>query len=309
MKKYFTLVFLFIGLISATAQSINNYKYFIIPETFEFTGDKDQYQLNSLLKFLMENEGFETVMRKGEKPADLGNNPCKALNVDVIDDSGLFTTKLKISFEDCYGKVIYTSKEGKSREKDFKVAYQAALRNAFQSIAELNYEYAESEKTAMAENDRSARQFPKNKIEDSDAVMAKEVEKETETDEKEEIAEVMDEEAVEPEDAAEAEMPEMEEEEEDEIIESEMTPQSDQQKLYVYNGQSYKLEENDQGYGLYPANSKEPIAMLIKSGNGSYIYNSLTNQGVAYFKENDLIVEFFNKSTNTKEQAVYKLKN
>lgn len=308
MKKYITLVFLFVGIISATAQSVNNYKYFIIPETFEFTGEKDQYQLNSLLKFLMEKEGFNTVMRKGEKPVDLRNNPCKALSVDVINDSGLFTTKLKINFEDCYGKIVYTSDEGKSREKDFKKAYQEALRNAFESVQKLNYNYEEGE-NVIAENDRSARQFPKNRIEESDAVMAEEVEEETETEEEEEIVEVMEEEPVEPEDAAEAEMPEVVEEEQDEIIEEEMAAKSTEQNLYVYNDQSYKLMENENGYGLYPANSNEPIAMLIKSGNGSYIYNSLTNQGVAYFKNKDLVVEFFNKSTNTKVQAVYELKN
>lgn len=307
MKKYITLVFLFVGIISATAQSVNNYKYFIIPETFEFTGEMDQYQLNSLLKFLMEKEGFNTVMRKGEKPVDLGNNPCKALSVDVINDSGLFTTKLKISFEDCYGKIVYTSDEGRSREKDFKKAYQEALRNAFESVQKLNYNYEEGE-NIIAENDRSARQFPKNRIEESDAVMAEKVEEETETEE-EEIVEVMEEESVEPEDAAEAEMPEVVEEEQDEIIEEEMAAKSTEQNLYVYNDQSYKLMENENGYGLYPANSNEPIAMLIKSGNGSYIYNSLTNQGVAYFKNKDLVVEFFNKTTNSKVQAVYKLKN
>lgn len=139
--------------------------------------------------------------------------------------------------------------------------------------------------------------------------MAEEVEEETETEEEEEIVEVMEEEPVEPEDAAEAEMPEVVEEEQDEIIEEEMAAKSTEQNLYVYNDQSYKLMENENGYGLYPANSNEPIAMLIKSGNGSYIYNSLTNQGVAYFKNKDLVVEFFNKSTNTKVQAVYELKN
>lgn len=307
MKKYITLVYLFVGMISATAQSVNDYKYFIIPETFEFTGEMDQYQLNSLLKFLMEKEGFNTVMRKGEKPVDLGNNPCKALSVDVINDSGLFTTKLKISFEDCYGKIVYTSDEGRSREKDFKKAYQEALRNAFESVQKLNYNYEEGE-NVIAENDRSARQFPKNRFEESDAVMAEKVEEETETEE-EEIVEVMEEESVEPEDAAEAEMPEVVEEEQDEMIEEEMAAKSTEQNLYVYNDQSYKLMENENGYGLYPANSNEPIAMLIKSGNGSYIYNSLTNQGVAYFKNKDLVVEFFNKSTNTKVQAVYELKN
>ena len=53
----------------------------------------------------------------------------------------MFITKLKIELVNCNNEVIFTSKEGKSKEKDYKKAYHEALRNAFQSISELNYSY------------------------------------------------------------------------------------------------------------------------------------------------------------------------
>lgn len=310
MKKLVALVLLFGGMISLHAQNVNAYKYVVVPETYDFTGEIDEYQLNSLTKFLLEQEGFETVMRKGQKPADLRDNPCKGLNVAVDNNSGIFSTKLTIRLEDCYGKTVFTSAEGKSREKDYKAAYHEALRDAFESVKELNYEYAEGE---VAENDRRTRQFPKEKIEESDAVMAKKVEEVSEKEELEEVAETMQEPMEDPEDVAEAEMPEDVEEEEVAVIEEKLSEEptaEPSEKSYSYNGQKYKISENEQGFGLYPAGGQEPIAMLIKSGNGSYIYNSLTNQGIAYFdNDGNLVVEFFNKAENKKVQAVYELQN
>lgn len=90
MKKLVALVLLFGGMISLHAQNVNAYKYVVVPETYDFTGEIDEYQLNSLTKFLLEQEGFETVMRKGQKPADLRDNPCKGLNVAVDNNSGIF---------------------------------------------------------------------------------------------------------------------------------------------------------------------------------------------------------------------------
>jgi hypothetical protein len=43
--------------------------------------------------------------------------------------------------KDCQGNIIFKSKEGKSREKEFQVAYDEALRNAFASLNDEPYKY------------------------------------------------------------------------------------------------------------------------------------------------------------------------
>ena len=50
-------------------------------------------------------------------------------------------TKLYITFKDCYGTVIFQSAIGKSREKEFEVAYSDALNEAFLPVYALQYKY------------------------------------------------------------------------------------------------------------------------------------------------------------------------
>jgi len=63
------------------------------------------------------------------------------MKADVINESNLFTSKLKVTLTDCSNNVFYTSELGKSKEKDFKKSYHEALRRAFHSIQKLNYHY------------------------------------------------------------------------------------------------------------------------------------------------------------------------
>jgi hypothetical protein len=47
---------------------------------------------------------------------------------------------LYIVFKDCYGKIIFQSETGISKEKDYEL-YKEALSKAFVSIYALNYKY------------------------------------------------------------------------------------------------------------------------------------------------------------------------
>jgi hypothetical protein len=57
-------------------------------------------------------------------------------------------TNLTLLLKDCQGNVIFKSKEGKSREKEFPVAYDGALKDAFLSLNDVPYKY---DSTAMAQ--------------------------------------------------------------------------------------------------------------------------------------------------------------
>jgi len=121
--------------------SVNDYKYVIVPEGYVFLKENDRYQLNSLSKFLFNKYGFTAFIRGEKLPEDLKMNGCKGLRADVKKNSGLLKTKLSIDLIDCNGTVIFSSKEGVSREKDFKKSYHEALRNAFLYVKALNYKY------------------------------------------------------------------------------------------------------------------------------------------------------------------------
>lgn len=144
--KLFSILTVCFIVTSVFSQSnLNNYKYIIVPNKFDFLKEKDQYQLNSLAKFLFEKYGFKTLIEGENYPEDLLVNRCLGLKSDVFKESGMFKTKLSIELKDCFDKVVYKSKLGESREKEFAKSYNLALRDAFNSFKDLNYNYQPSD--------------------------------------------------------------------------------------------------------------------------------------------------------------------
>lgn len=142
MKNIITSVFIFIAISAFSQQkNINNYKYVIVPSQFEWTKIPDQFQVNSLTKFLFNKYGFIAFLSEDELPKDLAVDRCLALFVNVKNTSGMFRIKNVIELKDCTNKVLFTSVEGKSNIKEYKKGYHEAIRNAFKSIQSLKYSY------------------------------------------------------------------------------------------------------------------------------------------------------------------------
>jgi hypothetical protein len=125
--------------------NLNDYKYIIVPDKFDFLKEKNQYQINGLAHFLFGKYGFNAIKEGGDYPEDLRRNGCLALKSDVLKEQGMFKTKLKVELKDCNGRVVYVAPIGESSEKEFKNAYNFALRNAFENLKDLNYSYKPNE--------------------------------------------------------------------------------------------------------------------------------------------------------------------
>ncbi len=283
MKNLFAILFIFTLVSQVSAQDINDYKYIVIPETYEFTGERDQYRLNSLTKFLFEKNGFNTVMKNGDKPEDLRKNGCMGLQTQVEESSGLFVTRLTLKLIDCNDQVVFQSKEGQSREKDFQMAYHEALRDAFSSIEEIDYTFTEND---------NKRDIPEVEITGLPVAADESV------GENSKITEV------------ERKPAELIKKKEENLVSKNTRALDRTEGIFLYSGKTYSLKETDQGLGLYQENSSDPIAILIETNGGqSYIYNSLTNRGVAYLDASgNLIVEYLD-SKNNKVSLTYKAKN
>lgn len=148
MNKKLTVfvLFLCVGFSALAQKNINNYKYVIVPLKYDFLSEKDQYRLNTLTRYLFKQKGFVALFDEEEFPEELHNDRCKALYANVEKErGGLFATKLDITLKDCYGKEVYKTETGTSREKDYKDAYVEALKNAFSSIEFLDYKYQPAE--------------------------------------------------------------------------------------------------------------------------------------------------------------------
>ena len=135
MKKYIALVLMFST--GVFAQNINDYKYALVPAKFSFFKEDNMYNLNLLTKMYMQKYDFEAYYDNEKYPMDLANNNCSKIFIDVVDNSNMFTTKLKVVIKDCKNNILISSEEGASREKEYKVAYNEALRMAFDNFSVL----------------------------------------------------------------------------------------------------------------------------------------------------------------------------
>ena len=143
--KFFSLFFFFTTLVMYSQESLNNYKYVIIPIQYDFQKSEDSYQLNSLTKFLFNKAGFTAVLSTDNFPNDLANNRCMAFTAKLKRQSSMFITKMNFDLIDCNNTVIFSSKEGTSREKNYKKAYHEVIRKTFEDIKAKNYKYTPKE--------------------------------------------------------------------------------------------------------------------------------------------------------------------
>ncbi|PSL48286.1 hypothetical protein CLV51_1021153 [Chitinophaga niastensis] len=141
MKGYALLFFLLVSYSGYTQNTINNYKYVLVPEKFNFSREDNQYGLNTMAKSLLEEKGFSAYFDNSEIPKELAGNRCNALSAEVVQKKGLFVTNLTLLLKDCRGNIIFKSKEGKSREKEFAASYNLALKDAFTSLNDVPYAY------------------------------------------------------------------------------------------------------------------------------------------------------------------------
>ncbi|MBF4485933.1 MULTISPECIES: hypothetical protein [unclassified Flavobacterium] len=135
--------FLLIALLTSVigfSQSVNDYKAVIVPLKYDFLKTENQYRLSTMTKANLVKAGFQAFYANEQLPAGFADR-CDLLYVDVKRDNGFLITKLYLEFRDCYGKVIYTSQVGKSKEKEYESAYRESLELAFVSINALNYKY------------------------------------------------------------------------------------------------------------------------------------------------------------------------
>jgi hypothetical protein len=141
MKKYFLLFLVLLSFSGFAQNTINNYKYVIVPEKFSFLKQKDQYKLNTLTKALLQDKGFTVYFDNADLPNEIANNKCSALIFDLLEKNSMFSTNLTMLLKDCHGKTVFESKQGKSREKEYTVSYNLALRDAFSSLSDTPYAF------------------------------------------------------------------------------------------------------------------------------------------------------------------------
>ena len=167
----FSVLFLFgvgtIFQVQAQEEKLSAFDYVVVPERFDFQYERDQYQFNSLLKFLLNKHGFHAYF-----PDELPDvSRCDGLYADIEQISGFVWTELNIRLVDCDGILFYQTKTGRSKLKEYAKAYSEALRMAFESIEILGVRQGELEILQKATAD--AGETPTNKVTRGEAPVKK----------------------------------------------------------------------------------------------------------------------------------------
>lgn len=122
------------------SQTLNNYNAVVIPMKYDFLKIENQYRLQTITKMNLQKAGFQAFYTTETMPAEF-NDRCDLLYIDVKKENAFLVTKLYITFKDCFGTIIFQSAIGKSREKEYSLAYADALNEAFLSVNALQYKY------------------------------------------------------------------------------------------------------------------------------------------------------------------------
>ena len=141
------------GLHGSMKGQLNDYKYIIVPKKFDAFKIENRHQTSTMVKHFFAQNGFNAVYDDA-LPDDLANNRCLGLVVNLLDGSSLFTTKTTILLKDCQGNEVFRTIEGRSRSKEYRIAYKEAIENSFDSFRGMEYVY--TSKKEVIENKQEA---------------------------------------------------------------------------------------------------------------------------------------------------------
>jgi hypothetical protein len=253
-------------------RSLNEYKYVTVPNKFDFLKYDDQYQLNSLTKFLFTKEGFQTLYGGDVRPEELVKNSCLGLTTKVNNTSGLLNTKLVIELVNCRNETVFTSAEGRSKEKDYKKGYHEALRKAFESITDLNYSYEPVKELVVQET----------QVEKEKETIPEEVKEEVALKESNEVAKIIE---IKQDDKVIDNIEKQQVEDVKNEVEAKELPELEASTNLLY------AQANPYGFQLVDSTPKVVYILLKTSRADVYILKN--KNGILFKKDNEWIVEYY----------------
>lgn len=274
MKLKYILIIVFVlssGIIIGQ-RSLNEYKYVTVPNKFDFLKYDDQYQLNSLTKFLFTKEGFQTLYGGDVRPEELIKNSCLGLTTKVNNTSGLLNTKLVIELVNCRNETVFTSAEGRSKEKDYKKGYHEALRKAFESITDLNYSYEPVKELVVQET----------QVEKEKETIPEEVKQEVALKESNEVAKTIE---IKQDDKVIDNIEKQQVEDVKNEVEAKELPELEASTNLLY------AQPNPYGFQLVDSTPKVVYILLKTSRADVYILKN--KNGILFKKDNEWIVEYY----------------
>ena len=242
----------------ANAQSLEDYQYVIVPQKFS-DFDQDEFQLNKRLTYYLNKKNY-TILSDDQKtwPAEVLSNPCSAAISDVKKVRNLLKVKLEINFSDCSRKNI-AAIEGVSSIKEYDKGYQEAMKLATDKIKNSNPKATSQTNLQDAPKVVVYSEEPKQNISTETKVN-----KNTESISNVTLSVV--------------------------------------NNKYISDGKEFTLETmKDDALYLIQSDNSQIVAKLYPSHKNGIFHTTVTDgnyQTIAYFENNQLIIEYKNSSNS-----------
>ncbi|MFI8379298.1 hypothetical protein [Leeuwenhoekiella sp. NPDC079379] len=282
-KNIVCLVLMIICGLSISAQELQDYKYIVIPQKFEFQNEAGEYDLNALTRFLFIKYGFNAFLENEELPSDLNASGCNALYARA-DVSGFLSTNAAITLVNCRGKEVFALPEGKSKIKSFKEGHQDAFRKAFASLEDMGYTYSDEivSKADLVEESEVEDLVPEIrkkqaaiKQEDKEVAVTGVIQTaQTKIDKAEEKA---------------VELIEVVEDSKSTITQNEAQVLEGATTVLVSTDGSFIMKPTSNGFDVYEGASK--IGTATKTSAGSYLVSTSEFTGIGFYNETEFTVE------------------
>ena len=141
MKQLLLFLFIITSFFANAQEALlNQYKYIVVNNQYEFQNDANEYSFNELIVFELKKHNFTAFRNSEVLPADMNRGECNALQLKV-DKSGTLRIYMVMELVDCTGTVVFTSKKGVGTTKSNDKAYFEAIRDAMTSFDEVDYKY------------------------------------------------------------------------------------------------------------------------------------------------------------------------
>ncbi|MDT0295535.1 hypothetical protein ACFQ3R_02225 [Mesonia ostreae] len=154
---------------SQTMRTIDDFKYVVIPLQYKMSKEDNEFRLNSTTKYLLKQEGFTTFMETERFPKDLVFNQCLALYAELESGTTRYfslNTKVTLKLKDCFGNVVFETREAVSKKKNVSEAYKEALIKTFNSFNGLQYEYNGNMNEGLNRNRQKNKMFVDENVEE-----------------------------------------------------------------------------------------------------------------------------------------------
>jgi hypothetical protein len=103
-------------------------KVILISSKYDFQSEKNSYNINNMLKAILTSNNYQVYFDDAVLPMEIAQNRCNALTGVLVDNSNMFSTKLKFQIKDCQNNLLFETAEVKSKEKDMQLGFMEAIK-------------------------------------------------------------------------------------------------------------------------------------------------------------------------------------